>query len=813
MKKRIIFIAAVLFIGSLSLMCLWKPKNKESREKENPVDREINVNENVWSEKFYIGAMHDGIDCKFNYTNLKTLGFNLLHLYALGNEFDEVNVKYYPKMFWGECGNIQNDILKVPVNNFADDIGRILNEMNREIPGMRIVMMRPVIEYLCRGQRSDYQCEQVPATDELWFYAFNNHETGKTVTDNVFGNGAKVMYCQAGKDDTGKVVWRLRSNNEQSHRVKSPNGNEWHGDSYCLWKIKPRIRVPSGFPESNRETPVCKIKVIADDGITVLKETIIRGRHFLIPGKSYDGGYVEEYNWAAGENLDIKGDWGDKWGRYEARDLKGDDSDPNVNKSDIQVFWFGTCDMWIDYVRVDDDIAGRMLKEPYGDDEFNKMIEDEITKIGMISAGGSTLFMNYYIEGIEFNQLSCTAFLNEKLKNYSNGKINIIQDLTNTLSLHVSWSNRTKIENPQFLKKYFIDKVGCTQILTDSYPLTGCFEGEQKFSRIPNTLPVTGGNTILARAVSPDEYDIWLQENLNHYPYQLEADDIGQIPCSGTAGLVQDRGNFRYRLELGNALSKLTDIPLIFIPQAHQWFRPTEVRREPTNEELNMMINTSLCYGVKGILYFAYNSEQKNQNGWYGTGIADENGNLRLQNFYGQTNPDKVQTIQGISERVAEKWGPYLMKFDNAGRFTSIFDFEMQRRDFLNNSYFSEIRTFPPAPSDLQKESSSPDNLKFTYIQAAVFNNPAEKNAAYFMIVNRRCSPFDSGKNQNGGRRKIKIKFDINGSVFSGSEKWTIVDLYNESVVTVFGKSLGTQIDLGWFMPGEGKLYKIIPSD
>ena len=741
MKKRIIFIATVLFIGNLSLICLWKSDNTEGSGKENPVHRHGNINENVWQEKFYIGAVQDGIDCKFNYSNLKSLGFNILHLYALGNEFDEAKGKYYPAMFWGECGNIQNDKMKVPAENFADDIGRILNNMNREIPGMRVVMMRPVIEYLCRGQRSDYQCEQVLASDEMWFYAFNNHETGTTVTDNIFGNGAKVMFCQAGRDDSGKVAWRLRSNNEQSHRIKSPYGNEWQGDSFCLWKIKPRIRVPSGFPESNRETPVCRITVLADNGKSVLKETVLRGRHFLKPGKNYDGSYIEEYNWSAGENLEIKGDWGEKWGRYEARDTKGDDSDPNMNKSDIQVFWYGTCDMWIDYVRVDDDIADRMLKEPDGDDEFNKWIEDEIIKIGMISSGGNILFMKYYLETIEFNHLPCTAYINEKLKYYSNGKIDIIQDLTNTISLHVGWSNRMRIENPQFLKKYYIEKAGFTQVFTESYPLTGCFEGGQKFSRIPNTLPVTGGNFVIAEAVSPDEYDIWLQENLNHYPYQLEADDPGQLPCSGTGGLVQDRGNFRYRLELGNALSKLADVPFIFMPQAHQWFRPTEVRREPTNEELNMMINTSLCYGVKGVLYFAYNSEKINQYGYYGTGIADENGNLRLQNFYGQTNPDKVQTLKDISERVAGKWGPYLIKFDNAGRFTSILDldFKTQRRDFLNNSYFSEIRTYPPSQSDIQKESSSPDELKFTFVQAAVFNNPAEKDVRYFMIVNRRC--------------------------------------------------------------------------
>ena len=98
------------------------------------------------------------------------------------------------------------------------------------------------------------------------------------------------------------------------------------------------------------------------------------------------------------------------------------------------------------------------------------------------------------------------------------------------------------------------------------------------------------------------------------------------------------------------------------------------------------------------------------------------------------------------------------------------------------------------------------------YIQVATFNNP-DDNYQYFMIVNRRCSPYinESTPALNGGRRIIKIRFDADYSAFAGLTNWNIIDLETEQSVLTFDKTSSNLLDLGYFMPGEGKLYKIMP--
>jgi hypothetical protein len=57
------------------------------------------------------------------------------------------------------------------------------------------------------------------------------------------------------------------------------------------------------------------------------------------------------------------------------------------------------------------------------------------------------------------------------------------------------------------------------------------------------------------------------------------------------------------------------------------------------------------------------------------------------------------------------------------------------------------------------------------------------------------------------------VFFDQNHPDFTGFNYWYVIDTeYPEAVVGVFDKSgYNPYVDLGWFNPGQGRLYKITP--
>jgi len=99
------------------------------------------------------------------------------------------------------------------------------------------------------------------------------------------------------------------------------------------------------------------------------------------------------------------------------------------------------------------------------------------------------------------------------------------------------------------------------------------------------------------------------------------------------------------------------------------------------------------------------------------------------------------------------------------------------------------------------------------YLQVATFQN-TEPNTKYFMVVNRRCSPLindSTNSDNNGGRRFIRIMIDSGSSSFSGFNNWSVIDVSNDSLIKTFDKNTRADINHEWYLPGEGKLYKIAP--
>jgi hypothetical protein len=169
---------------------------------------------------------------------------------------------------------------------------------------------------------------------------------------------------------------------------------------------------------------------------------------------------------------------------------------------------------------------------------------------------------------------------------------------------------------------------------------------------------------------------------------------------------------------------------------------------------------------------------------------------------------------------MVNKWGPYLMSFDNAHRHSYIYNLDNEREACRMNEYFSSIASYYRGNAYnncVQDDPGFPpydgliyDCAEETYLQAATFEKEQDDGNNYFMIVNRRCSPLQPATH-NDGERFIRVHFDSDHAELNGSNNWVVTDLVS-GWNTVFDKTNSAHVlNLGWFNPGEGRLYKMTP--
>jgi hypothetical protein len=270
---------------------------------------------------------------------------------------------------------------------------------------------------------------------------------------------------------------------------------------------------------------------------------------------------------------------------------------------------------------------------------------------------------------------------------------------------------------------------------------------------------------------------------------------------------------------------KNTNIPFHFNAQVHAFeggfidafeCRPF-VSREPTNEEIRLMTNLALCYGAKQISYWWYPSFRADENyDYFNWGMTEEitTGTplIREYNYYGQRKGDgltqinsNLTTLMGLMTEFTFQDG-YSVHLDGA-----------------NHSYIHGILSVDPRIYG-QNSSCVNDAPEYvwvdcpdvTYWEMGFFeltNSLPKDKSKYFMMVNRRCTP---NLNNNGDIRALRIKFNPN--LLLNYNTWKICDVLHPEVVITFDKNytgyiyLGsTTGSVGYFEPGEGKLFKLVP--
>jgi len=656
---------------------------------------------------FLIGALDCGVDSTFQ--NLDDAGFNLWHTYSSGN------------YGWTNIG-VSGDTLYADINTYRTGVQNKLDSISAH--DMKSIIMRPKIAMLCYGQRSDYQCEQISLNDDLWFYSFQSPgHVGVDTNDSWQGQTQRVRYCERDVQTTdggaGWVVSRLKSNAEQCMTWADASGII--APPIKNWIVKPRIRIDTAIAHNYPGTLVCNIKVLGQDGSSVLRNADIRARNLTPLDSSYKGKYVEEYffaEWNDTSSLKIDNLWGIEVGRT----ARGNDTIDNpYNKIDIKIYWYGNCDMWIDYVRVDNQVAHDLLSTDTTNQNYKLYQKWLLGEAQDIACSSQSSAIKFYMELFAFSNIPCMSYVSHKLDDLCSKDITLTA-LMSPLYMHmiVPWKERFSVMNTGHVIRNYVEKVGLTDILIADYPF---YTNKQTFpynnttfAKIPTTLPVISGPGVAANPISPSAYDDWLQENIDYSPAYFEQGSTMNYPWTDTAR--QWEGAFRWSMKMGDSISKAMNIPFIYNAQSHLWYYAEgESHKEPTNEEMEMIANVSITYGARGLLYFFYGwwngpgiTQYCPNNECYGRGFVDPGNVPRTSNAYGQ---NKWQMIKGQVQRI-KKWEPYIMSFNNTDRHSYIY--RLERDNFLSQTYFNDVLTYKPDPGNYTVPSSTPESVSQRYL-------------------------------------------------------------------------------------------------
>jgi hypothetical protein len=385
MKIKITFSVSLVLL--IAIFYFSKPKANE-----NSV---TNVTSFMNIDTFRIGAHWTGYTYS-NYDSLKEMNLNLWHFTGgIDNG-------------WVWAG-VANDYRDSHYDAYGNNVKKKI-DTNMSAGNMKTIMDRSKINYLGNGKRSDYECEENNINANYWFYAYRDHDTSvsEDMLDNSqFGsNNTYVRYSQKNRHDTGYVVKRLISNREQTSFRPGVN---------LKWYIMPRIRIDTAFANNpnNYYKPVCKIE-IRNFYDTIIKKTNLYVRHFLDTSGYYNGHYLEQFNFnpqLSDTNLII-----DSTGVFNP------DHEAYTNDAcgvDFRVWWAGQCDMWLDRIRVENEIAYDLFGDNPNKNNYDKY-QNWLTWEAHDIAGAEVGKVHYFAaDEPEYNMMPAIKYINEKIHMYN----------------------------------------------------------------------------------------------------------------------------------------------------------------------------------------------------------------------------------------------------------------------------------------------------------------------------------------------------------------------------------------------------------
>lgn len=242
---------------------------------------------------------------------------------------------------------------------------------------------------------------------------------------------------------------------------------------------------------------------------------------------------------------------------------------------------------------------------------------------------------------------------------------------------------------------------------------------------------------------------------------------------------IQNQMDWNYlpRLRDEITFSQKYNVPLWTAIQTHSWHDPPSEHwlREPTADEIRLLVHLGICYGAKGIHYFSYSKPP------YGAGLLEADGSPRMKDTLGLP---KWQPISELNAFVASI-GDELVNL----RWENSYSYHLQQP---LDSYIQRAASMTAENGTIQIDD--PDE---TYIELGLFT-PEDKSdsAEYFYVVNRRTKPNDL--------RLIRIFIDKSST---GIANWRVTDLSDNRKWDI----KAADSFMAAYLPGGGRLFKLEP--
>ncbi len=688
-----------------------------------------------------------------NLERYKDLNFNAVQIY------DDIGNDYY--------GKPELPLKDVNTKRFRDFLDSIKGG------GFYGFIERSRISRFCYGQRLVYK----PAPDKNnttfnYGFVYRKSERGNYETDN----GRKVIHAvpnqSYGKSDSGYLCRDIYENLQHTDLF------DFRQNDKGMWFIKPVMKIPEGTQASKR---VVRIEVVPFAGGNPVKSIIINAGNFT--GEGYNEIYTGlqtpltvSGNTNPGE-LNFGRD--DKWWEWEA-----------TCKVDFRVFWYGECEVWFEKMIVDDEIADKLFN-PALKSENDLSLKQEAENF----AGYGGLY-SFFVDEVCVSQYPCIKYVFEKLKEYNPAsKLSIA--VTNYLHVH-------GLKNDTLSYNIYLEQVKPTFLQDDHH---GILCGETK---LPPNINITD------KAVPVS----WKAKNYEEYNTELQNKVLGgkeDVTAPNAAGsLIYELRKIKDCIDQYSPGTKF-----IAQPQIHGFIYSDTIKggyvsgaREPTNGEIQVQAMVSIAHGANGLCWFIYNSRiwktelsGKPILSMLGILNPEDAYSKREQNCYGENKWKYVSEVNGK----IMKWIPVLETLHWVDGFSV-------HQNGPDNYFIEDIRSVCRNKEGLfisKGFTGSPD--KILYWEEGFFI-PKDKSdrSLYVLFVNRRCVP--ETEPGAGDIRMLTIRFKP--GELKNSDKWRIIDLNNNRAVE-FNKNnqgeggyvmLGSNPgDLGYFEPGEGKLFKLEP--
>ena len=468
----------------------------------------------------------------------------------------------------------------------------------------------------------------------------------------------------------------------------------------------------------------------------------------------------------------------------------------DLSRIDYRIYWYGEVDVWLDYIRLDDEWAHFLFTDPndqlprtVNKYRFGEKIRTEVQALSNLPGFGYFYFDEFY-----YNNIPCLKEVLRLIK-YYNPNAGII--FISPPAGFTGTGQGAGIKNELTLQEMYdyLNSQGLYVdfVANDAYPF---FDDTPLPPNIRKPSPTEFAGTINYRnATSSGQYDDNVNTNvLSFRPiYQIDANLIKNDPNKVFVATIQAHTvetNFLY-------------CPCNSIPNM-------ERKREPTNEEISLQAFYAMAYGAKQIHYFTQFSGRAQklncpgQPWYYDWGLTNiEISGLQKErdtNYYGQHKWNYIQKLDSNLIKI----GKFMYELNDLKYDNTISISTGERYKYISNlkSYFRN----PSIPYEYSEINEDPANN--TYWEVGFFNNSVEPYSKYFLLLNKRCVPEIIGG--DGDLRSVKIYF--NASELTGFNNWILKNpITNESVIFDKNNIANGVYIPGEFQPGEGRLYKIAP--